>query len=183
MSLQMIEYEPCCGVSCASSGISEAVTLKDDNKGMFISEVYFQHHCQCWEFLSGTMSNPRANSAQQWPCKNRISSYALYLRSWRLIINQQYKAYMHSLPVTCLSLIHFRLCPCFFVVSLRFLAFRVHVAIADWEVMAAKTHHHHHLLQLNSISLCVKREGMSEETMTSAYINDAVCDIRHVTRT
>ena len=48
--MQMIEYEPCCGVSCASSGMSEAVGLKDGNKGMFISKVYFQHHCQCREY-------------------------------------------------------------------------------------------------------------------------------------
>ena len=47
----MVVYAPCCAVSCASSGKSEAVILKGDNKGMFISEVYFQHHCQCREFL------------------------------------------------------------------------------------------------------------------------------------
>ena len=46
----MIEYAPCCGVSCASSGMSEAMALKDDNNGMFISEVYFQHHFQCREY-------------------------------------------------------------------------------------------------------------------------------------
>ena len=65
----MIEYEPCCGISCASSGTSKAMALKDDNKGMCIGKEYLQHHCQCREFLSRTIPISRANTAKQWPCQ------------------------------------------------------------------------------------------------------------------